>query len=246
MTIKYMQVLGVKVDDINEIEVLEKVEKFLQDKKQNYIVTPNPEIIVAAQNDPDLKAILNKADLAIPDGVGLKLAGVKNRVTGVDLMHNLIRVANDKGYTVGFIGGKKGVAKKAAEIFQKEYPLLKITFAEDGGMINEEGLMINEKKQEIHQSSIINHDSLPKADLLFVAFGHGKQEKWIARYLDKIPVKVTMTVGGSLDYVAGEVKRAPKSLRDLGLEWLFRLTMQPWRIHRQLILIKYLWMIRNK
>lgn len=243
-----MNVLGIKIDDLNEIEALQKVEEFLQDKKQRYIVTPNPEIIMAVQKDPDLKEILNKADLSLPDGVGLKLSGIKNRITGVDFMHNLIRMAANKGYSVGFIGGKKGVAKKAAEVFKKEYPNLKVTFAEDGGEVDRDGVAssMQQVAREKSTGSLTTHYSLPATDIIFVAFGHGKQEKWIARYLSKIPVKVAMTVGGSLDYVVGEVRRAPKPLRDLGLEWLFRLILQPWRIKRQMALLKYIYYISMK
>lgn len=226
-----MNVLGIKIDDINQQQALERVESWLSGKEQRSIVTPNPEIVMAAQSDHELKKILNQADLSIPDGIGLKFAGVRNRITGIDFMLDLVKLAAGKGYSVGFIGGKLGVAEKTAEVLMAQYPQLHVSFAGDGGEVDEMGKFLKSPKSL----------KLLNCDILFVAFGHGKQEKWIARYLPELPVKVAMTVGGALDYISGEVPRAPKFLRDLGLEWLFRLILQPWRFKRQLSLLKFLW-----
>lgn len=202
-------ILGVKIDDVNMDEAVSKVHLWLQGKAKKYIVTPNPEFIVTAQSDPQFKKILNNADLAIPDGAGLKLSGlIKNTIPGTDLMEKLVEKSVDWGITVGFLGGRNGVAEKTADCLQKKYPGIKI-------------------------------DSFP--DLLFVAFGHPKQEKWIYKNLPKLKVKVAMGVGGAFDYISGQVPRAPKFLRNLGLEWLFRLLIQPWRIKRQFKLLTYLW-----
>lgn len=203
-------IFGVKIDDVNMDEAVSKVHVWLQGKAKKYIVTPNPEFIMTAQDDPEFKKILNKADLSIPDGVGLKLSGrIKNTIPGTDLMERLIALAAEKGFVVGLLGGMNGVAEQAAERLQKKYPRLKID------------------------------SSSP--DLLFVAFGHPKQEKWIAKNLSRFPVKVAMGVGGAFDYISGQVPRAPIRLRRIGLEWLFRLLLQPWRIKRQLKLLTFVW-----
>lgn len=213
-------VLGVKIDDITMAEVLERVKGWLSKSGKHYIVTPNPEFLVAAQEDLVFRNILNDADLSIPDGVGLKLSGkIKNTVYGTDLMEELVAVANEKGFTVGLLGGSKGVAEKCRECLRKKYPKIKIVFAESGGEVDE------------------------RCDILFVAFGHIKQEKWIANNLRKMPVKVAMGVGGAFDYISGKIPRAPVWIRNLGFEWLFRLIVQPWRIKRQMALIKYLLML---
>lgn len=205
-------ILGVKIDDVNMDEALEIVYGWLQESKKKYIVTPNPEFIMTAQKDLEFKKILNDADLSIPDGNGLKLSGkVKNNVSGVDLMEKLVEKSADWGVTVGFLGGRDGVAEKTAECLQKKYPRIKIDNA--------------------------------SPDLLFVALGAPKQEKWISQNLPKLKVRVAMGVGGSFDYLSGRVLRAPKWLRNLGLEWLFRLVIQPWRIKRQLVLLKYIWLV---
>ena len=226
-------ILGVNVDDIKMGEALEIVHEWLGKKSKHYIVTPNPEIIVAAQDDKRYRSLLNDADLSIPDGIGLKLSGkVKNHIAGVDFMEKLISYSGDWGVTVGLLGGKDGVAEKAADCLRKKYPKIKVVFAESGGEVDEDG------------NVIARNAVTDGCDLLFVAFGPPKQEKWIAKNLDKLPVKVAMGVGGAFNYLSGEVRRAPKWVRSLGLEWLFRLISQPWRIKRQMALIKYVLLLK--
>ena len=219
-------VLGIKVDDVNEEEAIAIVKNLLKTPGKHYIVTPNPEFIVAAKNDPVFTKILNDADLSIPDGIGLRLTGqVKNRVAGVDLMERMIDLASREGCSIGLLGSRGDTAKKTAAVLQAKYPNLKISLAESGG--EAATLKLN----------------IPPTDILFVAFGHGKQEKWIAENLNKIPVKLAMGVGGSFDVISGKVPRAPEWMRRVGLEWLFRLIIQPWRIKRQFALIKFLWFL---
>lgn len=226
-------VLGIKIDDIDLEEATNIVEGWLKNKGQHYIVTPNPEIVVMAQKDKELKEVINKSDLAVPDGNGLKIAtDIVCNTPGIDLMEDLIEMASDKGFTVGLLGGKDGVAKQARERLLLKYPKLKVTFADSGGKIDRDGKLLKGLK-------------LLKCDLLFVAFGPPKQEKWVAKNLDKISVKVVMTVGGGLDYLSGQVIRAPIWMRKLGFEWLFRLIVQPWRIKRQLFLVKYVWLLMS-
>lgn len=227
-----VDILNVKIDDIKMDEALDQIVEWLSKKGKHYIVTPNPEILMAAQKDKVYRKILNDADLSIPDGVGLKLTGkVKNTLPGTDLMEKLIELAAEKGFTTGFLGGREQVAKKTAECLLRRYPGLKISYISSGGIIDKNG--------NSHNTKYV----IPDTDLLFVAFGHIKQEKWIANNLNKMPVKIAMGVGGAFDYLSGSVPRAPKWARKLGFEWLFRLIMQPWRITRQLMLLKYLWLI---
>lgn len=231
-----VDVLGVKIDDINMDDTVDTVKSWLQKGGKHYIVTPNPEILVAAQKDSRLKKILNEADLSIPDGIGLKLSGkIQNTVPGTDLMEKLVELSAEKGFVVSFLGGREEVAGKCAECLKKKYPRLKVGFAGSGGEVDSEG-------EEILTSDSGNFP-LPPCDLLFVAFGHIKQEKWIVNNLKKMPVKITMGVGGAFDYLSGNVSRAPEWVRRLGFEWLFRLMRQPRRIRRQLGLFEYLWLL---
>lgn len=228
------EVLGIKIDDITSDEALKIVEGWLKKPQKHYIVTPNPEFVVMAQQDQDFKKILNNADLSLPDGVGLRLSGdIVCNTPGIDFMESLIKFAADYGFTTGFLGGSDGVAEKASERLQKKYQKLKISFAQSGGQVDEAGNM----------STSCN---LPPTDLLFVAFGPPKQEKWIYNNLSKLDVKVAMGVGGSFDYLSGRIARSPRWIRNLGGEWLFRLVIQPWRIKRQLRLLKFIWQVMLK
>ncbi len=218
-------VLGVKIDDVSLNEAIKIVESWLKIDGKHYIVTPNPEFIVTAQKDLEFKKILNNADLSVPDGNGLKIGSdIVCNTPGIDLMEELIRMVSGKGFTVGFLGGRDGVAEKTSKCLQKRYPKLKVSFA-------------------VEEFKSLKDLKLLKTDLLFVAFGHPKQEKWIAENLPKIDVKVAMGVGGAFDYISGQIPRAPRWIRSLGLEWLFRLIIQPRRIKRQLALLKYLWLL---
>lgn len=222
-----VDVLGIKVDDVSEEEALNIVGELLKKPGKYYIVTPNPEFIVAAYKDPVFTKILNDADLSIPDGIGLKLVGkVKNRVTGIDLMEKMVALASQKGYSVGFLGARGDIAQRAAQAFKNKYSNLKISLAESGG-----------------EAFTLTNLNIKPTDILFVAFGHGKQEKWIMDNLSQVPVKLAMGVGGAFDVISGDVPRAPQWIRNIGLEWLFRLIIQPWRIKRQLALIKFLWLV---
>ena len=229
-----ISLLGVKLTNATEKEVLEYITKSIENSsKKYYIVTPNPEILVYANNNISFKEILNNAKLALIDGVGIILAGkvlgknIKHRVTGTDLMESLCKEIAKKPITVGFLGGGPKVAEKSAECLQKKYPGLKVVFADQ-----EPDKLLKSLKE-------------PKLlmDILFVAFGFPKQEQWIAENLDKIPVKVAMGVGGAFDYISGNVPRSPVFIRKLGLEWLFRLIIQPWRLKRQLALFKFIYLV---
>lgn len=238
-----VKVLGVKIDDISIDQAVQMVEDWLKgpDKQAGfYIVTPNPEMVVLAQKDLEFKKILNNADLAIPDGIGLRLSGrVKHKVAGVDLMGKLVEEASKKAFTVGFLGGRDQVAEKTAECLKEKYPGLKITFAKSGGKVYDQSqwLGLSGRKKPF---------AIPPTDILFVAFGAPKQEKWIAKSLHYLPIKVAMGVGGSFDYLSGIVPRAPSLIKKIGLEWVFRLLTQPWRIRRQLALLKYLWLLTKQ
>ncbi|MDP2633074.1 MAG: WecB/TagA/CpsF family glycosyltransferase, partial [Candidatus Curtissbacteria bacterium] len=191
--------------------------------------------------------------------IGMVLAGrilgnpLKQRFTGVDLVKSLCERVAEKPITVGFLGGRGNVAEKAAECLVAENPELKVSFigeewSNDGfvrakKIMNHESRSMNQgKDKKDHNSSFIIHDS-NFIDILFVAFGAPKQEFWIDNNLEKLPVKVAIGVGGAFDYISGKVPRAPKLIRNIGFEWLFRLIAQPWRIKRQLSLLEFSWLV---
>lgn len=221
--------LGVGVTNVKESKVLEYILQSLEKRHEKYyIVTPNPELLLIAHKNPEYKKILNHARLALCDGTGVFLAakflrkGIRQKITGVDFMEKLCKRVSEKPITVGFLGGGLGVAEKTAECLVSKYPGLKVAFAAPEWL-----------------------DKSPRSpiDILFVAFGSPKQEEWIAENIDKLPVKIVMGVGGAFDFISGKVPRSPLFVRRLGLEWLFRLIRQPWRIKRQISLFEFIWLV---
>ena len=246
---KKIFLLGVGLNNLKMKDVLEFIIKGLgKNQKKYYIVTPNPEILVLADKDSDYKKVLNNAKLALPDGIGVimasKLLGkpLRERVRGVDLMENLCKEVSKRPITVGFLGAGPGVAEKAAKCLREKYPGLKVAFIGEEWDTKNFKFQINSTIQQFNNSTMKQ-----SIDILFVAFGSPKQEFWISNNLEKLPVKIAIGVGGAFDFVSGKVRRAPFFVQKLGLEWLFRLIIQPWRIKRQLRLFKFIfWVLKEK
>ena len=207
-------ILGVPVDAVTMGEAVEMAERMLSNGNQNVIFTPNPEILLEASRDKEYRAVLQKADLALPDGIGLVLIGrflgapFRERVAGVDFMVKLCELAAKHGQKVFLLGGRNGVAEKASVSFKKQFPDLQIV-----GWSEEVDLP---------------RPSLCNADIIFVALGAQKQEWWICDNLSRLPsVKIAMAVGGAFDMISGNIPRAPAFLRKAGLEWLWRFALEP-------------------
>ena len=236
-----VNILGIGFNKDSENRMLEKIGKMFKDNKQHYIVTPNPEIVMVAQEDKKLRYILNKADLVIPDGVGIIWASqilygisgkISKRVAGVDLMEKICCLASRQGWSVFFLGARRGVADKCARELQNLYPGLLVAGTYSG--------KAEPKYDEEIREKVLDLIGEAKIDFLFVAYGGGQQEKWIMRNLSKLPVKIAMGVGGSFDFISGRIKRAPKWMQEFGLEWFWRLVCQPWRWKRQLALFSFI------
>ncbi len=229
---KTVNILGVKINDLTLNDAVDFATHLVESTGKHYIVTPNPEFLVTAYHDKEFLEILNKADLAIPDGIGLKVTGkIKNRVPGVDFMEKLCEVCSKKAFTIGLLGGSGKIAEKTSECLKKSYPELVISISSGDIKVDNLG------------NTIFGLKKLPQTDVLFVGLGQPKQEMWISKNLTDSPIKLMVGVGGAFDYISGEVPRAPKKVRDLGLEWLFRLTTQPWRLKRQLKLLEFIWLL---
>lgn len=240
-----VDVLGVKVSVTKRDEVLDEVLRLISCKKQIQITTPNPEQIILAIKDERLKKVINESDIAIPDGIGLvkvmqkKIKNNNNieRVTGVDLMENLLDLAEKKNFIVGLMGGQKEVAKKAIQRIRDRFPKLEIK------LIPAHKDICKSTSEDEEIIKLINNE---KINFLFVAYGAPWQELWIKnrlRFLET--VKLAMGVGGAIDFWGGKFKRAPKIVQNLGLEWLFRLLQEPRRLKRQLKLVDF-WMKTRK
>lgn len=222
-------ILKVGFSVVSKTEVLEYLVKNIKlNSKKVFVVTPNPEILVLAKDDKKYQKVLNSADLALPDGVGIiwasKILGVslKEKITGIDLLESLCQKVSKQPITVGFLGGGPKIAEQTAECLKKRFFGLKIGF---------------------FGAEIKNFRQLKGTDVLFVAFGSPKQEFWIEKNLSKLPVRLAIGVGGAFDFISGKIPRAPKLIQSFGLEWLFRLVIQPWRIKRQLALVKFIFLV---
>ncbi len=237
-----INILGTEINKINYQETLLKIEKFIADQKQHYIVTPNPEIILKASQDIYYRGVLNNASLSLADGFGLILGSwflgdpIYHRVTGIDLTYKMTGLASKKGYKVFLLGGKEDAAQIAKTKLELKYKGLNIVGAE-------EGFQDVQKITPEENSKIIEKIKDSQAQILLVAYGAPFQEKWIYKNLRKIPnIKVAMGVGGTFDFISGKILRAPKIFRKLGLEWFWRLFMEPVRINRILnATLKYSW-----
>lgn len=226
-----INILGVKINNITKKEALQKCLRFLDCGGQHVVVTPNPEMVVMAQKDEYFRQIFERAHLCLPDGYGLILASrffgtpLKERITGADFVWRLSALAEYKNCSVFLLGARRGIARKTAEKLKEKYPNLKIVGAESGGDLK--------KISDIERDNLTAKINFARPDILFVAFGHGKQEKWIAENLSKLPsVKIAMGIGGAFDFIADEIKRAPKIFQNFGLEWLWRLFKEPRRYKR--------------
>lgn len=227
-----INILGIKIGSLTFREAVEIIDALIVKAKPAQIVTVNPEFIIAAQKDSHFKKILNRADLAIPDGIGLILAGrvlrtpFKERITGVDLTWAICKLAEDRGYSVFFLGGKGGVAKETAQRIKKIHPRLLVAGFYEGKPNDKKTWAIIERA---------------RPNIMFVAFGAPKQDKFIADLIHSSRIShlpsLSVGVGGTFDYIAGKVPRAPEWLRRIGFEWLYRLILEPWRLKRIFIAV---------
>lgn len=221
-------ILGVRVHAITIAETLAWIEAAIAERASGprQICTANPEFIMAAQRDHEFFDLLNRADLVIPDGVGLLWAArqrgerLPERVAGSDLVELIAERAAQRGWRVFFLGAAEGVAQRAAESLQTRHPGLIVAGAYPGS------------PQPTEETAIIARLHAAQPDILLVAYGAPAQDKWIARNRGRLDVPVSIGVGGSFDFVAGMAQRAPLWARRLGLEWLHRLYRQPWRARR--------------
>ncbi len=227
-------ILGVNIDKISLNEAFEKAKGLLETEGVSMIFTPNPEIVMRAYEDADFKNILNSADICTPDGIGVVYASkiiknpVKERVPGFELSKMLMESVSKTGEGVFLFGSKPGVADKAKENIEKMYPGINIVGTRNGYF----------KKED--EPEIINMINESGAKLLFVCLGAPKQEKWIYENRDKLKVNLCLGVGGTLDVLSGEVKRAPEIFIKLNLEWFYRIVLNPSRWGRFLALPKFM------
>ncbi|GHH97461.1 WecB/TagA/CpsF family glycosyltransferase [Neobacillus kokaensis] len=228
-----VNVLGIEFINKNFNEVIEILKNNIQSNKKSFVVTANPEIAMFAYEHPDYNAIVQLADMVVPDGIGIVMASkilntpIQERVAGFDLTVRLLELGNEHKWRIYLLGGKEETNKKAVANIASRYPQLQIVGSHHGYFDWKEGIVT----EEIQAA---------KPDIVFVALGYPRQEEWIVENLPRFSKGLFMGVGGSIDVLAGEVKRAPQFFRRLNLEWFYRLLKQPTRWRRMLALPQFL------
>ena len=233
MPLKQVEILGVNVNSLTMAQAVEAVQQFIAEKKGALVATANAEMLMRATQDDELKDILNQADLVVPDGAGTVWAAghlgepMPERVAGFDLAQELMREAPARGDRIYFFGSAPGVADKAKAKAEELYPGIQVVGTRNGFFT------------EADEPGIIAEIKAARPDILLAALGVPKQEKWLKKHMQELPVPVSIGVGGTLDVMAGVMERAPLWMQKAKLEWLFRGLKQPSRAGRLLALPKF-------
>lgn len=228
-----VRILGMPVDAVTMPEAMERIARFVRSDRPHLVVTADSSGIVQAQTDPALAELYQTADLVTPDSAGIvwamRRAGspVPARVSGVDLVDRVCAESADTGWRIYFLGAAPGVAELAAERMRLRHPGCNIVGARHGYFPPESDAVVAAEVAET------------KPDLLFVAMGIPRQEKFIRATEDAIGAKVAMGVGGTFDVFSGRVKRAPKLLQRLRMEWAWRLAQNPKKIGKVMLLPRF-------
>ena len=237
--------LNTYVNNVNMDEAIHAIEDMIASEKKSYIVAINVDVVMKIENDSYLKGITDHADMVLVDGKPLEWIAkwhkrpIKAKISGSDLVPLLCERAAEKGYSIFIIGGKDGIAEKAQVNLERDLPGIKIvgTYAPPFGFEKDERELkkINEMISNAHP------------DILIACFGCPKQEKWIYENYQKYDAKVSVCAGATVDFLAGNVNRAPKWMSDHGLEWFYRFLQEPKRMFKRYFIddVKILKLIRK-
>ena len=228
-----MKFMNTEIDNLTMKETIDEIDKLIKEDKNAYVVTPNVDHIVKLETDKELQEVYKDADLILTDGKPLIWISkfyktpIKEKISGSDLFPLLCEMAAEKGYNMFFLGAGEGVANKAAQNLTNKFPKLNIvgTYSPPFGF--------EKDKKEIEK--IINMVNKANSQILIVGLGCPKQEKFIHKYRKELNVPISLGLGASLDFEAGNIKRAPKWMSDNGLEWLYRLSKEPKRMFKRYI-----------
>ncbi len=241
---KRLEILGVGVDRVTAKEALQRIADFIAENKTNgathQIVTANAEIIYQASQNDKMRQVINNAQMVTADGSGVVWASkqlgdpLAERVTGIDLVNSICQASAKDGWKLYILGSAPGVADTAADNIRAKYPGCNIIGTHHGYFDAEQEQNILAELREL------------KPDVLFVALGAPKQEYWIADHIQQLGIPVAMGIGGSMDVLSGNVKRAPKWMQKMSLEWLYRFLIQPSRYKRMLALPKFMLAVKKQ
>lgn len=225
------QLLNTYVNNLTMSETIDAVEELIKSEKKSYVVAINVDVVIKIENDPYLKKIVDNADMVLVDGKPLVWISnfygkpLKAKISGSDLVPLLCEEASKKQYSIFIIGGKEGVSEQAKQNLEKRLPGIRIvgTYAPTYGF----------EKNDAELNKINTLLSEAKPDLLIACFGCPKQEKWIFENISKYDAKVSICAGATVDFLAGNIKRAPRWMSEHGLEWLYRFLQEPKRMFKR-------------
>lgn len=245
---KKQPLLNTYVNNVDMKETVHAIDTMIEERKKSYIVAINIDVVMKIEKDPYLKEIADNADMVLVDGKPLVWISkwhkhpVETKISGSDLVPLLCKRAAKKGYSIFIIGGKEGVAEQAKKNLEKDLLGINIvgTYAPPFGFEKDEAELarINQMISEVHP------------DLLIACFGCPKQEKWIYENYQKYNAKVSVCAGATVDFLAGNVNRAPRWMSDHGLEWFYRFTQEPKRMFKRYFvddtkILKLIWKYRQ-
>ncbi|HWS22927.1 MAG TPA: WecB/TagA/CpsF family glycosyltransferase [Anaerolineales bacterium] len=248
-------VAGVGFTGLTSESVVEQVSERISQRRYKRpisVFTPNTEQLIQAVEEPGFLQVLNSSEVRVPDSIGVIGADwwrafttgrawkIRERVAGVDLAENLLSEARVRGWKVTLIGGRGKASESAVGNLKKRFGGLDI-WKVPVGKVNYDAKNMDLTME--NEDWVINRINEIRPDLLLVGFGAPKQEVWVMKYGGKLSIQAVMVVGGAIDMWSGIQTRAPQWMRQWGLEWLWRLGQQPWRIGRQLRLVKFGWMV---
>lgn len=237
--------LGIQYSSFPVRYILEKIDDNLTKKRTFFhVISLNPENIIVANKQQQFKHVMNSADVTLIDGVGIQIAekvlknNVSERLTGVDFVERLIIHVSKKPFKIMFIGGRIGIAEILANCYQSKYP--KLSF------LGVQGIKDIQKSTLAEMQALETTLSNFRPDIVFVSFGSPYQEMWIDEHKSLFSRSVCVGVGGAFDFLSGEVTRAPVWMRKFGMEWMYRLFVQPWRWKRQLRLVQFMLLVMKQ
>lgn len=235
-----LEILGVGIDCIDSQQALQQIGEFIENGEPHQIVTANAEIIYQASKNEKMRNVINAAQMVTADGSGVVWASrqlgqpLAQRVTGIDLVNSICQQSAKEKWKIYILGSAPGVAATAAVNIRNKFPGCNIIGTHHGYFNAKEEKQILAELEQL------------KPDVLFVALGAPKQEYWIADHIQKLGIPVAMGIGGSMDVLSGNVKRAPKWMQKMSLEWLYRLLIQPTRFKRVLALPQFMLAVKKQ
>ena len=236
------RVLGCPVDVVDTAEAVRRLVELVERHRAGdsahpaVVVTLNPEMVMLARRDTEFRAVLEDANLLVPDGIGIVRALRRRghpeveRVGGADLINAYLPEAERHGHRIALVGGAPGVARAARDRMLAAHPGLQVVAASAANPEASTALRLRNSHPE----------------MVLAAFGAGRQERFLDVHLGEIGAAAGIGVGGALDFLAGKVRRAPAIVQKVGMEWAWRLALQPWRLRRQAVLPVYWWLERRE